>query len=264
MTDLSHIRGLLIDLDGTLYVEDEPIEGAVDALRALKSSGLHVRGVTNTTTKSAQTLAGRLAKLGIPLTEDELVTPVRIAASHLRSLGNPIVRLVLQDDAASEFQEFDISDQSPDAIVVGDIGPTWDYELMSSLFRQLVDGAAFIALHKGRFYQGGDGLVLDIGAFVAGLEYASGVEARVIGKPSKDFFHLACGAMDLDPASVAMVGDDIDSDVGGAQRAGLTGILVKTGKYRPHLAQRSKVEPDRAMNSIADLTPLILRSSGQQ
>ena len=260
MSDLGNIRGFLIDLDGTLYIEGVAIPGAIRTVERLRQLGYPVRGVTNTTTKSAATLARRLEEIGIPLTSDELVTPVGIAARHVKALGSPTVRLVLRDDAASEFHGLRVSDSNPDVIVIGDIGPAWDYALLSSLFRQLVDGAQLVALHKGRFYQGADGLVLDIGSFVSGLEYSSGVQATVIGKPSKAFFDLACSSMDLAPEEVAMVGDDIDSDVGGAQKAGLTGILVKTGKYRPHLAERSAVEPDLALDSIADLTDSILQS----
>jgi len=161
----------------------------------------------------------------------------------------------------SEFDEFAVaesgSDARPDVIVVGDIGTAWDYRLLSELFEQLIAGATLVALHKGRYYQGPDGLILDIGGFVAALEYAASVEAVVIGKPSSRFFQLAVSDMGLEPNEVVMIGDDIESDVGGAQRAGLRGILVRTGKYRGHLVEKSAVIPDLIIESIADLPRLL-------
>ena len=121
------------------------------------------------------------------------------------------------------------------------------------LFEQLIAGATLVALHKGRYYQGTDGLILDIGGFVSALEYAASVEAVVIGKPSPRFFQLAVSDMGLEPDEVVMIGDDIESDVGGAQRAGLRGVLVKTGKYREHLVRKSSVVPDQVIDSIADI-----------
>ncbi|MFV1980474.1 MAG: TIGR01458 family HAD-type hydrolase, partial [Rhodothermia bacterium] len=251
------VRGLLVDLDGVLYVGDEVIPGAAESLERIKSAGYPIRGVTNTTTKSTATLGRRLASLGLPLAPDEIVNAPRAAVQYLRTLDSPTVRLVLSDDAASEFDEFAVaesgSESRPDVIVIGDVGPAWDYRLLSELFGHLIEGAALVALHKGRYYQGPDGLILDIGGFVSALEYAASVEAVVIGKPSPRFFQLAVSDMGLEPDEVVMIGDDIESDVGGAQRAGLRGILVKTGKYRDHLVEKSAVMPDMIIESIADL-----------
>lgn len=255
--DLLGVEGVLIDLDGVLYVGGEAIEGATDALNRLRSAGYDLRGVTNTTTRSAVSLGRKLEKLGLPLKPDDLVTAPRAAVRYLRSLGTPTVRLVLSDDAASEFDEFDQSEAQPDVVVIGDIGSAWDYDLLSELFGYLIEGAELVALHKGRYYEGPDGLVLDIGGFVSALEYAAGLEAVVIGKPSERFFQLAVSDMDLDPDHVVMVGDDVESDIGGAQKAGLRGILVKTGKYREHLVEKSAVEPDAVIGSIADLPGLL-------
>jgi len=156
-----------------------------------------------------------------------------------------------------EFEGIRRDDANPEVIVIGDIGDRWNYGLMSELFSSLVSGAKLVALHKGRYFEGEDGLILDIGGFVAGLEYASGVSATVIGKPSPTFFQSAVADMGLQPDRVAMVGDDIEADVGGAQRAGLAGILVKTGKYRAHLVSTSSVRPDAVIESIADVPHIL-------
>ena len=145
----------------------------------------------------------------------------------------------------------------PARLVVGDIGAQWSYPLMDRAFRELMNGAELVAMHKNRYFQTGDGLRLDIGCFVAGLEFATGHTAIIVGKPSPDFFQLGLESLGLPAENVAMVGDDIDSDVGGSQAIGIAGILVRTGKYREAYAKESEVRPDAVIDSIADLPRLI-------
>ena len=254
---LGKVEGLLIDLDGVMYVGDRAIDGARQAVSQLKRRGLPVRFVTNTTTRSRAMLHERVVKLDLPIESHEIINAPRAAARYLLSTGRPRCRFVVSPDVLEEFEGIERDDENPEAIVIGDIGNRWNYDLMSELFASLVKGARLIALHRGRYYQGKDGLVLDIGAFVTGLEFASGVSAIVIGKPSAAFFHAAASDMGIAPDRAAMVGDDIESDVGGAQRAGLAGILVKTGKYRSHLASASTVRPDAVVASIADVPSLM-------
>lgn len=254
---LDRVEGLLIDLDGVLYVSDEVIHGAPEAVDRIRSAGVPLRFVTNTTTRSRTMLHERAERLGLPIEVHEIINAPRAAAGYLRSIGNPRCRFVVFEDVLDEFEGIPQDDRHPEVIVIGDIGDRWDYHLLSELFAAIIDGAKLVALHKGRYYQGSEGLILDIGGFVAALEYATGTTATVIGKPSAPFFHSAAADMGLKPDRVAMVGDDIESDVGGAQRAGLAGILVKTGKYRSHLAAASSVRPDAVVSSIADVPGLL-------
>jgi ribonucleotide monophosphatase NagD (HAD superfamily) len=94
---------------------------------------------------------------------------------------------------------------------------------------------------------------MDIGGFVAALEYCTGRPALVMGKPSADFFRVALGDIGASAHEVAMVGDDIDSDIGGAQRVGLFGILTRTGKFRQQYVEASSVRPDLVIDSIEAL-----------
>lgn len=246
------IRGLLIDLDGVLYVGDHAIDGAAEAIANLRDRGLPLRFVTNTTSKPVSALQQKLQELGFAIGADEIVSAPTAAHHYLRQQGWSC-HLVMNEAVKADFDDLPQDDEYPDVVVIGDIGRDWDYPLLNRLFRLLMDGSELIALHKGRFWQVEDGLALDIGAFVAALEYATGKQATVMGKPSADFYRLAAQSLDLPPEEIAMVGDDIDSDVGGAQAAGLTGILVKTGKYREEYARRSSVTPERLLDSIADL-----------
>jgi len=254
---LSNIKGLLFDLDGTVYVGDHPIEGAIEAIQYLKKKQIPLRFTTNTTTRSLKPLYDKLSGMGLPVELDETFGVIKAGVSYLRKLDNPRCHLLLTDDPKRDFSEFTQDDENPEMIIVGDIGKYWDYELINRLFRMVMNGAEMIALHKGRYWQMEDGLHVDIGAFVAGLEYVTGKKAVVIGKPSKSFFQLALDDLGLPADQVAMVGDDIINDVAGAQQAGMLGILVRTGKYREKFVSQSEVSPDLVIDSVHDIMSMI-------
>jgi HAD superfamily hydrolase (TIGR01458 family) len=193
-----------------------------------------------------------MQRMGLEVSEGEIVNSPTATLRHLRARGVKRVRLVVGDAVAREFAEFETS-EAPEVIVIGDIGSRWDYRLMSELFRQVLDGAEMVAMHKGRYWQVEGGLALDIGAFVAGLEYATGKTATVIGKPSAEMYRTALADLGLGAGDVVMIGDDVHHDVAGAQAAGIRGVLVKTGKYRDDLVARSGVVPDLVIESIAEL-----------
>ena len=257
----SDIRGVLFDLDGTLYLGDEAIAGAPDAVEAARSRGIACRFVTNTSTKSAQTILEKMHALGFAAEAPEIFTPSTACVSFLREAGAPKVMLLLEPDAAEEFAEFERDEVAPDYVVVGDIGERWDYHVLNGAFRAVQNGAHLLAYHKSRYYRGAGGIRLDAGPFVAALEYAAGVEATVLGKPTQTFFSLALRSLDLPAAEVAMVGDDVENDVGGAQAAGMIGVLVKTGKHREEALQRSGVAPEFVLDSVAGLQALLTGAS---
>jgi HAD superfamily hydrolase (TIGR01458 family) len=253
------LRAVLFDLDGVFYVGDSIIPGGALAIEHAKSRGLSCRFLTNTTRHTREGIHEKTRRLGLPIEEAEIVSTVTAAVHALRERGRPRCRLVVCDDVRSEFDEFTaVEGASPvDVVVVGDIGNAWTYDLLNQLFRDVMAGAEILALHKGRYWMEPDGLRLDIGAFVAGLEFATGRTARVLGKPSPEFFRLALSSAGVAPASALMVGDDIVSDVGGAQRAGMRGVLVRTGKYRPDDSDRTGITPDLTIDSVADLPGIL-------
>jgi phospholysine phosphohistidine inorganic pyrophosphate phosphatase len=240
------VRGLLVDLDGTLYVGDEPVEGAREAIGKLKSSGLVLRYVTNTTRKPRRELSEHLGTLGFEVEEAEIFTPARAAAGLIGEKSCfPLVDASLLED----LQGITLTEAHPDHVLVGDLGEGFTFERLNAAFRCLMDGAELIALQRNRYWRTDDGLSLDAGPFVAALEYASGKSATVLGKPEKSFFQLALEELELRSHEVAVVGDDAEADVAGAQAAGLKGIQVRTGKYRPGV----EGAPDLLLDSIAKL-----------
>jgi HAD superfamily hydrolase (TIGR01458 family) len=168
-----------------------------------------------------------------------------------------VCRLLLADNVKEDFSAFAQSDTKANFIVIGDIGDAWTYQMLNEIFASLMRGAKLIAIHKNRFWQTERGLQMDIGAFVSALEYAGNTTAMIIGKPSADFFDIAIADMHLNANEVLMIGDDIDSDIGGAQSVGIKSVLVRTGKYREDYAATSPVKPNFLINSVKDLPLLV-------
>lgn len=244
------IKGLLVDIDGVLYVGGHAIEGATEVVNRLDVPYIYL---TNTTTRSLSDLVVKLQSLGFPATPEQILSAPGAALHYLRSKGSPPARLVVSERVAVDFVDYPQSARDSEVVVLGDIGEAWDYGLMNQIFRSVVSGAELVALHRNRFWQTTSGLQLDIGAFVAGLEYSTGKSATVVGKPSREFFEAGLSRLGLQAKDVAMIGDDIESDVGGAQALGMLGVLVRTGKYRAEWADHSTVVPDLTLDSIASL-----------
>ena len=252
------MRGVLLDLDGVVYVGDEPVPGAAEVVEWLEREGIPYRYLTNTTSRPRRAIVDKLTGMGIAATEDRILTPAVAAAAWLRRHEVEHPALFVPDVTATEFAGLDPlpggAEDGAGAVVVGDLGEGWDFATLNRAFRLLTSGAepTLIALGLTRYWRADDGLRLDAGPFVRALEYAAGRSAIVLGKPDPAFYATAVDDLDLEPGQVVMVGDDIRTDVEGAQRAGLSGVLVRTGKFSPSdLA--GDVSPDAVIDSIADL-----------
>lgn len=244
---------MLFDLDGVLYVGSQPIPGAIEAVDTIRASGMPCRFITNTSTLSLRSLQAKINAIGFSVEIEEIISAPQAALLYLQRQPDSVCRFLLADDVKQDFMQFRQSDTEAEYIIVGDIGDAWSYTLLNEVFNCLMHGAKLIAIHKNRFWQTEHGLQMDIGGFIHALEYASGVQTTIIGKPSIDFFHIALEEMGVQAEAAAIIGDDIDSDVGGGQAAGLKGILVKTGKYRQAYAEASGIKPDLVLDSIREL-----------
>jgi len=250
-------RGVLLDLDGTVYEAAAAIRGAQEAIDAIRRSGLPVRFATNTTRRPRGELVDRLRGFGIDVEPEEIVTAPIAAATWLTAHGVRRVALHIAEATLAEFGDFTIDDKRPDAVVIGDLGRDWTFDRLNRAFRQLQTGAHFVAMQKNRYWQTEGGLTLDAGPFVAALEYATGRDAVLVGKPSAAFFHGAAASMGLAVTEVAVAGDDINSDVRGAMAAGARGVLVRTGKFRAADLDGPGRSPDAVIDSLAGLPVLL-------
>jgi phospholysine phosphohistidine inorganic pyrophosphate phosphatase len=252
----------LFDLDGTLYQNDAAIPGAVELLARLRRQGVPFRLVTNTTSRSRAMLVERLSGYGFEVRPEEIFTAALACVALVRGAGYrrvaPFVPPGALADMAGLTMAGGTSGEPPldrvDAVVLGDLGTWWTFALLQEAFTYLLEGAALVALSLDRYWRQGTELTLDTGPFVVALEFASGKPAQVAGKPSATFFGAVVEGMGRVPGTVAMIGDDLWSDVEGAQRAGLQGWLVRTGKFREDVFRNAGIAPDRILDSVADLS----------
>ena len=248
---MKSIKGVLFDLDGVFYVGNQLISGGNETLSWLRKQGIKYQFITNNTTLSRSALVAKLKGLGLNIKEDELLSANYAGVLQLKKMGLHRCRLILSKAAQTDYPPTVI--EKPEAIVIGDIGNSWDYDLLNELMNQILGGAELIALHKGRYFQTETGLQLDSGAFVAALEHATGKKAQVVGKPSQAFFEMGSSLLAAKPHELLMVGDDLINDIQGAQDAGYQAVLVQTGKYRETLVKQSDISPDGIITSVAEL-----------
>ena len=221
------IRGVLLDLSGVLYIGDEPVAGAVTAVKRLASAGLPVRYITNTTRSTRHMILQRLTRLGFDIAAKDVFT-APVASRQYVETNNLIPFLLIHPNLEPEFSDMA---GEPNAVLVGDAGDRFTYDSMNEAFRYLLDGAILLAMGMNRYFSEGELFSLDAGPFVHALEFASGTKAIILGKPSLEFYSIAINSLGCNPEDTVMVGDDVEADVLGAVNAGLNGILVRTGKY---------------------------------
>jgi HAD superfamily hydrolase (TIGR01458 family) len=253
------IDGLLLDMDGVLTVSWEPLPGAVAAFARLRAAGLALRVLTNTTGRSRATLAGGLRDSGFEVADEDVLSAAVAAGAHLRA-AHPGKRVFLLGDA----QPDDLTgirlvglDDDPEVVLIAGADESFVFETFNRVYRALLGGAELVAMHHTFAWLTTEGVCLDSGAYVAGLEHALGREAVVTGKPSPDFFAAGLAALGLPAGRVAMVGDDVVGDVLAAQAVGITGVLVRTGKFRPETLERAAGTPDHVVGSICDVPELL-------
>jgi HAD superfamily hydrolase (TIGR01458 family) len=255
------IRAVLADIDGVLTVSWRPVPGAAAALRELRESGYKIALLTNTSSRTRDWIAATLREQGFPVADADIFTVAGLTAAYLTRHYPGARCLVLNDgDLRTELPGVTLvgeEDPEPDVVVLGGAGPQFDYPTLNRVFGHLRRGASLVAMNANLYWQTSEGLMLDTGAFLPGLERAAAVTAVITGKPAQAFFDTALDAVGVAPAQAVMVGDDIDNDVLAAQRLGLTGVLVRTGKYQASTAPASAVAPDFVLDSVADLPALL-------
>lgn len=249
------IKGVLLDLGGVVFTGDAAIAGAVAAVAELRSYGLPVRFITNTTRQTVESLRSKLAGFGLQVSADEVLAPAAMARQYLadRDLS---ARLLIHPALRPDFEH--VRDGGG-AVLVGDAADAFTYAALNGAFRALEAGAEFLALAHNRSFRDADGqLSLDAGPFVAALEYATGRQAIVLGKPSPEFFAAALASVGCSAAEAVMVGDDVEADVGAAMALGLAGVLVRTGKYAAGDENKIDPHPSAVVTDLAEAARWIL------
>jgi HAD superfamily hydrolase (TIGR01458 family) len=257
------VRGLLFDIDGVLHVSMHPIPGALETLSWLDQQGYAYGFISNTTTLACATLAQRLQQIGLPVSVERLITAPVATARYIRQhFAGKRCWLLTKGDTAQDFADIDLvtstepatlSETAADVVVIGGAEELLTYEAMNAAFRMLMNGASLLAMHTNLYWRTQNGLQLDSGPFIQALEIASGQRAIVVGKPARAFFEQALPIVGVAAQETVMVGDDIENDIDGAQKAGMRGILVYTGKHRADSPLLQRIHPDAILASIADI-----------
>lgn len=251
------IKGALLDIGGVVAVGAHALPGAVEAVSRLRASGMPVRFVTNITRQSRLSVVNQLHAMGFGVRPDDVFTPA-IAARQWLLENKRVPFLLIHPGLAEDFAG--LAQGEADVLVLGDVGEALDYRLLNRAYRALAYGGDFIALAQNRVFRDADGaLSLDAGAFVAALEYASGKQAVVLGKPAPGFFHAAVASIGCAPQEAVMVGDDAEFDVAAAVAAGLCGLLVRTGKYAAGAENQVQPRPTAVVDDIVAAAEWILK-----
>jgi HAD superfamily hydrolase (TIGR01458 family) len=241
-----------------LYEGDHPVAGAAQAVEWLAECGIPHLFVTNTTSRPRKALVKKLEKLGIETTVDVILTPPVAADRWLAQHAPGPAALFVPPATADEFHSVVRLDEHAESgaasVVLGDLGESWSFPVLNRAFRLLLSDPrpVLVALGMTRYWRAADGLRLDVAPFVKALEHATGAEAVVLGKPALAFFDTALRMLGCAAQQAVMIGDDVVGDVQGAQRAGLRGVLVRTGKFRAADLE-GEIHPDAVLDSIAAL-----------
>lgn len=263
------VGGVLFDIDGVLVTSWQPIAGAPEALRVLADHQIACSYLTNTTTRTRGQIADALAGAGMTVRPDEVITAAVLTADYVRS-HYPGARCLLVNDGdiTEDMPGLDIVDvagpvvEAPDVVVLGGAGPQFDHLTLSRVYEWMAQGVPVVAMHRSTAWKAADGLRIDTGVYLIGLEETSGRQAVAVGKPAPAGFLAAAARLGVDPDAMVMVGDDLNNDVLAAQVVGMTGVLVRTGKFRQDTLDRwaadeFAMQPNHVLDSVADLPALL-------
>ncbi len=247
------IEGIFLDISGVLLDGAELLPNADQAINYIEAKNLPYRLITNTSQQPRFNIVKQLQQAGINVVEEHIYTAPLAAKDYVLS-HNLRPFCLIHSGLKSEFSEVEQSD--PNAVIIGDAADDFNYAYLNCAFRLCIEGAPLIAIGHNKYYKKSGEYFLDAGPFVEAIEYACDIEAVITGKPSVDFFNQVLASIQLKPEQVALIGDDIYSDIQGAINAGLESRLVRTGKYRD--GDENKTTPkaiveDNVLSAIEDL-----------
>lgn len=267
------VGGVLFDIDGVLTTSWKPIPGAAETLRTLNDRQIACSYLTNTTTRTRKQIAEALVDAGMDVRADQVITAALLTSEYVRQTypdarcflvnsGNitedmPGIDLV----ASTEFGPDDRPDP-PDVILMGGAGPEYNHLTLSRVYDWMAQGVPVVAMHRSTSWNTTEGLRIDTGLYLVGMEETSGRKATAVGKPAPAGFLAAAGRLGVDPEAMYMIGDDLNNDVLAAQVVGMTGVLVRTGKFRQDTLNRwaadeFTMQPNHVIDSVADLPGLL-------
>jgi HAD superfamily hydrolase (TIGR01458 family) len=258
---LKQIKGILADIDGTLYFKGSPISGTIEAVEKLRKKGIKLLFFTNTDSKSPRTVFNTLIEYGFSIKEREIFTPIIALKEFLAECPDKKIYLVTTEEVKEEFQRFRQikSSEVPDFVIIGDFHDNWDVNRLNTAFKYVIKHKAKLLGTQGnKYYLDRNGEpVIDTGSFVWMIANAANVTPKIFGKPSKEYFVQALKRLNLLAKNTVVIGDDIESDIEGALNANIRGILVKTGKGQFFNPLESDIHPNMVINSFSSILELL-------
>ncbi|TET59024.1 MAG: HAD-IIA family hydrolase [Promethearchaeota archaeon] len=251
------IKGLLVDIDGTLYFKGTPILGAIETVSNLRDKGVRLLFFTNTDSKSPRTVLNILQEYGFKINKDEIFTPIIALKEFLTKNPDKKSYLVTTEEVAEEFQEFPqvLGSEIPDFVIIGDFHDNWDVNRLNVAFKYVLKGAKLLGTQGNKYYLDRNGEpVIDTGSFVQMIANTANIIPKIFGKPSKEYFVQALNKLKLTPNEVLVVGDDLESDIQGAINSGIKGVLVKTGKGQFFDSKTTKIKPFKVIKSFSSIS----------
>lgn len=251
------IKGLLIDIDGTLYFKGSPIPDAIKTVSKLKNADIKLLFLTNTDSKTPKTVLKTLQLYGFNIKMEEIFTPIIALREFLSKYPGKKSYFVTTEEVLKEFEEFSQvrGSEIPEFVIIGDFHDNWDVKRLNIAFQYILKGAKLLGTQGNKFYLDKKGEpVIDTGSFVQMIANAANVLPKIFGKPSKDYFLQALNKLHLTPNEILVVGDDLESDIQGAINSDLKGVLVKTGKGQFYDFKTSKIEPFMVIDSFSSIS----------
>jgi len=255
--NLKHINTILFDLNGTLYEKGIAVEGANETIKKLRANGFHLNFITNTDGRDIESVYQRTLKRGLEFEQNELFTPVTAVKSFIEENAENSYYPLVHDDVLKDLTNLNIDHANPDYVIIGDFSDKLSYDEINKVFRMIKNGAEIIALSKTLWYIDVDGFSINTGSFVKMFEAACDKEAILMGKPSENYFNMAIKRTNSKPENTLIIGDDITTDILGANMLNATGVLVKTGIFSEDTLEQSKHKPDYVLENVTGLIQLL-------
>jgi 4-nitrophenyl phosphatase len=257
MINFATIRTVLLDMDGVLYRGNSVLPGVHEMLSFCEQQGIAYACITNNATKTLEQYEQKLDSLGINVSADRILTSSLITSHYLREhypRGTTVYALAMDglDQALFHDGYFVPQEQNPQLVVQG-ADFTLTYEKLKLGCLAIRAGAKFIATNLDRTFPSEEGLVPGAGALVAALQAATDVEPLVVGKPRPIMFQVALDMLGSTPTHALMLGDRLDTDIAGAQNAGLHSALVLTGVSSRNDLEHSPHQPDAVYADLPEL-----------
>jgi len=247
---------VLIDFDGILRLGDKIAGDANAFLEFLQDKKIPSYIISNSTLNSSNDIKLFLKKNDITF-DINVMTTVDAALQYIRK--NKLKVDVYCENKIKELFKGFIDETNPDAVLIGDIGNEWSYDTLNKIFKTVMNGADIIAMQKNKFWNpDGKGVVLDAGAFISAIEYASSKQSILIGKPSPIYFQSALNKLGYKYGDkFIMIGDDLETDIKGAQEINGLGILVFTGKTKFPLKDDTSIKPAYTANNLTEVINIL-------